>query len=95
MQLNERNTERARAAEARAYIGQTAALTEAVQAYRNGLDRAPWADDFERTREEWHRAQDALDIVLLLNGEPARTRPCTRRCRSRNYTPGVARGPTG
>lgn len=75
MQPNEMTIEQARAAESRAYIVHTAALTDAVQAYRSGLDLAPWAEDVEKTREEWHRAQDALDIVLLLNGEPARRRP--------------------
>jgi hypothetical protein len=76
MQLDEMTIEQARAAEARAYIVHAAALTDAVHAYRSGLDLAPWAEQVERTRESWHLAQDALDIVIFLNGGmPERRRP--------------------
>lgn len=74
MRPNEMTIEQARAAEARAYIVHTAALTAAVQAYRNGLVLKPFVADVEKAREEWQLAQDALDLVLMLNGEPARRR---------------------
>lgn len=74
MQLNEMTIEQARAAEVLAYVKHNVALQDAVHAYRSGLDMAPWAEQIEETRESWHLAQDTLDTVLLLNGEPARRR---------------------
>lgn len=74
MQLNEMTIEQAKKAEIAAYVRHFEKVTDAVTAMKAGLDLKPWAEEVEKTREEWHQAEDVLDIVLVLNGEPARRR---------------------
>ena len=64
MQINEITIEQAQAAETRAYVKHHVALQDAVQAYRSGLDLAPWAANVEETRKSWNDAMDALDLAL-------------------------------
>lgn len=71
MQINEMTIEQAQKIETAAYVKHHVALQDAAQAYRAGLDLAPWAEKVEATRKAWNDAMDALDLVRVLNGEPA------------------------